>query len=276
MGAETSPRELFLGASGERLHYLEWGTSENPPLILLHALGPLVTAWTWGHLGASLADRFRVLALEQRGFGESDRAPEYSLDQMVEDLDRFARALGLPHFSLLGHSMGGTVAYLFAERYPDRLVKIVIEDTAPPEKPPTPRPVPELTPEAFESFDQLIGRLKDQPGAPPEPELRELIRPAITQRADGRWIRRLDPALLPAIFAELNDPDPGWWEELHRITAPTLLVLGANSSYVSREAADRVLAAIPNCRVATVPEAGHGVHIDQPEGFLSTVRSFLL
>jgi pimeloyl-ACP methyl ester carboxylesterase len=122
--------------------------------------------------------------------------------------------------------MGGTVAYLFAERYPDRLVKIVIEDTAPPEEPPTPRPVPELTPEAFESFDQLVGRLKDQPGAPPEPELRELIRPAITQRADGRWIRRLDPALLPAIFAELNDPDPGWWEELHRITAPTLLVLG--------------------------------------------------
>jgi pimeloyl-ACP methyl ester carboxylesterase len=172
--------------------------------------------------------------------------------------------------------MGGTVAYLFAERYPDRLVKIVIEDTAPPEKPPTPRPVPELTPEAFESFDQLIGRLKDQPGAPPEPELRELIRPAITQRADGRWIRRLDPALLPAIFAELNDPGPGWWKELHRITAPTLLVLGANSSNVSREAADRVLAAIPNCRVATVPEAGHGVHIDQPEGFLSTVRSFLL
>jgi pimeloyl-ACP methyl ester carboxylesterase len=122
----------------------------------------------------------------------------------------------------------------------------------------------------------LIGQLKDQPGAQPEPELRELVHPAIRQRADGRWIRRLDPALLPAIFAELNDPDPGWWEALHRITAPTLLVLGANSSHVSREAADRILAAIPNCRVATVPEAGHGVHIDQPKEFMSTVRSFLL
>ncbi len=103
-----------------------------------------------------------------------------------------------------------------------------------------------------------------------------MIRRAIPQRADGRWIRRLDPALLPAIFGELNNPDPGWWEKLHRITAPTLLVLGANSSYVSRDAADRVLTAIPNCRVATVPEAGHGVHSDRPERFLSTVRSFLL
>jgi esterase len=276
MGVDGRPRDHFLSVPGGRLHYLEWGAAEDPPLILLHALGPLVTAWTWKRFATGLADRLRVLAPDQRGFGQSDRASRYSFDLMVEDLNSFASGLGLAPFSLVGHSMGGTVAYLFAQRHPERVAKLVIEDTAPPERPTTPRPVPELTPEAFESFDELIERLRQQPGAPPEPELSELIRPAVVRRGDGRWIRRVDPALFPAIFAELNDPDPGWWAGLHRISAPTLLVLGANSSYVSSAARGRVAAAIKDCRVATVAEAGHGVRIDQPEAFLSIVRSFLL
>jgi len=276
MGVDSRPRDHFLSVPGGRLHCLEWGAADNPPLILLHALGPLVTAWTWKHFATGVADRFRVLALEQRGFGQSDRASRYSFDLMAEDLHSLASGLGLARFNLVGHSMGGTVAYLFAQRHPDRLAKLVLEDTAPPEKPSTPRPVPELTPEAFESFDELIERLRQQPGAPPEPELRELIRPAVVRRGDGRWIRRVDPGLFPSIFGELNDPDPGWWAGLHRISAPTLLVLGANSSSVSPAARGRVLAAIKDCRIATVAEAGHGVHVDKPDAFLSVVRTFLL
>ncbi|MCZ8519609.1 MULTISPECIES: alpha/beta fold hydrolase [Paenibacillus] len=125
---ETRVQRIDL--NGYLFQYRETGERSAPPLIALHALGH--QAESWDEVAAGLADRYRVLALDQRGHGGSARTGSYSFERMCEDLHLFADALGLGQFTLMGHSMGGTVSYLFSETYPSRIERLVLEDTPPP------------------------------------------------------------------------------------------------------------------------------------------------
>ena len=118
MASPTEPRDATPPLRGFRLHYVEWGDPAAPPLVLLH--GITGHARTWDTLALALADRWRVLALDQRGHGDSEAAPDgdYTVGAMADDLGAFADALGLPTFSLLGLSMGGRVAMGFAGAHP--------------------------------------------------------------------------------------------------------------------------------------------------------------
>jgi len=112
--------------------YAEYGDRGAMPLVLLHGM-PRDHS-TWAGLAPDLAaEGFRVIAPDQRGHGASARTPGYSLELMRQDLLELAEALGLDRFVLGGHSMGGTVATLFAERYPDRLAGLIVVDSPPPD-----------------------------------------------------------------------------------------------------------------------------------------------
>src|SRR3954468_9930693 len=100
---------------GAAISYWETGDEYNTPVVLLHGLGS--DADTWAEVGTALADRYRVLAPDQRGHGDSEHTAEYSFELLRDDLYRLVDALDLRRFVLVGHSMGGTVAALFAERH---------------------------------------------------------------------------------------------------------------------------------------------------------------
>ena len=123
---------------GLHFRYRESGEASRPALILLHQLGS--DGGDWDAVAAALDDRFRVLALDQRGHGDSARTPSYSFEEMRDDVLAFGDALGLQRFSLIGHSMGGTVAFLIAEAAPDRVERLVVEDTPPPQGASLPEP----------------------------------------------------------------------------------------------------------------------------------------
>jgi pimeloyl-ACP methyl ester carboxylesterase len=116
--------EISLG--GETFHYRETGAEDAPPLVLLHAMGE--QASDWDDFAAAVADRYRVLALTQRGHGRSPYSGGYSYARMRDDLLLFVDALGLATFTLIGHSLGGAVAIRFAQAHPDRLTRLVLED----------------------------------------------------------------------------------------------------------------------------------------------------
>ncbi|MED2974368.1 alpha/beta hydrolase [Fictibacillus sp. B-59209] len=103
--------------------------------MALHALGE--SSESWDNSAAVLGEKYRVLALDQRGHAGSARFDTYTIELMCEDLLHFANAMDLEQFTLMGHSMGGLVSYLFAETYPSRLERLIIEDIVPPsdEKP---------------------------------------------------------------------------------------------------------------------------------------------
>jgi pimeloyl-ACP methyl ester carboxylesterase len=133
---------------GIRLAYQVSGSPEAPPLVLLHALGEGATDWD-GVLSA-FARNWRVYALDQRGHGRSDWPGDYSLELMRADVLGFLDALALDRVDLIGHSMGGIVAYLFAEEHPERVGRLVLEDVAAPL--PRKRPVP-MRPDGELAYD---------------------------------------------------------------------------------------------------------------------------
>src|SRR5436853_7236675 len=105
--ATVEPRDKRVALDEVELHYAEWGDAANPPMVLLH--GFMAHARTWDLFARDLARDYRVLALDQRGHGDTGPAPgdSYATDDYVGDVERFAAALGLGRFVLVGMSMGG-------------------------------------------------------------------------------------------------------------------------------------------------------------------------
>ncbi|TWP51645.1 alpha/beta hydrolase [Lentzea tibetensis] len=206
------------------------------PVVLLHALGS--TAGTWDDFAARLAAHGRhVLAVDLRGHGQSSWAEKYSLELMCDDVLGFLDDHGVEQADVVGHSMGGRVAVLLAQREPGRVRRLVVEDTPPP------------------------------PERPPQEPLAPVAEPSEPLPFDWR--------LIEPIMTELRSPDAGWWERLNAITTPTLLVSGGPSSHVSVDALARMSEAIADCLLVTVQDAGHRVHSAKPDEFWSAVAPFL-
>ena len=125
---ETRVNQIEL--NGLTFQYRESGEPSGPPVVALHALGE--SAESWDQVASILGEKYRVLALDQRGHGGSVRTSTYTFELMCDDLFHFANAMNLGRFTLIGHSMGGTVSYLFAEAYPSRIERLIVEDTPPP------------------------------------------------------------------------------------------------------------------------------------------------
>jgi len=112
--APARVRRVDLGGLGFR--YWELGSTDATRVLLLHALGR--DADDWLAVGRALCDRWRVIALDQRGHGGSARPGAYGFELMRDDLAALVDALSLGRIGMIGHSMGGVVAYLYAEAHP--------------------------------------------------------------------------------------------------------------------------------------------------------------
>jgi esterase len=125
----SPPTDRFCRVDDLRLHYLDWGTEGLPPMVLLH--GFAVTAHAWDFFSLTARTSFHVHALDHRGHGESEWAPEgdYRRERHAADLVAFVRALGLSSLVLIGHSLGGSVALLAAAQMPEHVQALVIVDS---------------------------------------------------------------------------------------------------------------------------------------------------
>ncbi len=270
----------YLLAGGLRLHHRDWtGPSpEAPTVVLLH--GFTGHARTWDTLAQALSARYRVLALDARGHGESSWDPDgaYGVDEQVGDVVAVLGALGLSSVSALGLSMGGrTVTNLAAVRA-DLVDRLVIVDIGPVVAAAGAARIGASVsaPDVFDTPEDAFVAARAANPVPPEDALRHRIRNNLLLRPDGRWTWRWDPALRGSGRSNLPRPDPAaQWELLGSITAPTLVVRGAQSDVLAAEDAARMVRDIADCTLVEVADAGHTVPLDQPERFLDTVRPFL-
>ena len=278
MTPSSEPRDHSLTLRGIRFHYVEWGVAAGRPLVLLH--GITGHARTWDHLAASFGPGWRVLALDQRGHGDSEPAPDrdYGVGAMSEDVAAFADALRLDRFTLLGLSMGGRVSMAYAAAHPARLERLVIVDIAPDIHPPGMARIRTMMANAPEAIESEEWAVETSAAANPRADLGELrhrIKHAIRRGPDGVLTWKYDRELREMMRRGGRRETLDLWACLPRITCPTLLIRGAESDVYSPELAQRMLAALPDGRVVEVPGAGHTVPGDRPEQFADLVRRFL-
>jgi pimeloyl-ACP methyl ester carboxylesterase len=271
-GATVRDETLLL--NGLRFHYRDWGDPEAPPLVLLHAYTQ--HARSWDTVARALADRFRVLALDQRGHGESDLATDYHEQRLVDDFAAFVHALGLARFSAVGFSIGGNGACAYAVLHPDQVERLVLVECftegIEPEAVAHLR-ILQTLPETFAAPEDAAAAFRPLAPYAPEEELLGWMAGGLAQGPDGRFGWHYDPGLRrPGPPGRLVASMDVFWERLAQVRCPTLLIVGADS-WMPEPVAQA--ARNPRVRTATIPDAGHWVPLDNPTGFLSAVRPFL-
>ena len=272
LGCETARRRSVV--VGElSLSFLEWGTAGRPTLCFLH--GGSAHAHWFDRVAPAFNDRFHVIALDQRGHGESEWAkpPAYATENFAADLLGFIDALGLGQVVVIGHSMGGHNAMAFSAWHPDRVRALVIIDSRPMiptdrldrlrrrgERTLRPYPSREAAAQSF----RLVPRETNA-----DPALLAHIGAAGVVERDGAWVYRFDPAS----NAERRPVDA--WTLLDRITAPTLIARGELSPVLPRDMADKLRAAIRGASLVEIPASYHHLVLDNPAAFVVELDRFV-
>lgn len=268
----TKVRDDYILLDQIRFHFRDWGEHDAPPIVLLH--GGTGHARAWDSLARAMSSDYRVLAFDQRGHGESGWATAYSTAAMAADLAAFVTALGLRSFDLLGHSMGGMNAIVYAAQLPPALRRLVIVDIGPDfAGQGVNQPLPPARPhETFASPEEALSRARAANPRADGSALEHRTRANLMLTESGRWTWRHDPEIARTRPPGASDEV---WEMWRRIAAPALLVRGGESRILSAEAAARMVREHQDCRLVEVPGAGHSVPLDAPEAFLAAVRTFL-
>ncbi|MGQ9589735.1 MAG: alpha/beta fold hydrolase [Planctomycetota bacterium] len=248
------------------LHALDLGGEGNPPLIILHGL--LGSSRNWRKAGADLAAYFHVLALDIRNHGLSPRSPEQTFEAMAGDVLASLDDRGLERVHLLGHSLGGKVAMLFACRHPERTRVLYVVDIAP--KPyPTDR-------RAFDALLRLELRgLTSRAEAEarlardiPDRSLRLFLLSNLARDAAGEFFWQANlPVLADALPALRQAPlGPG-----DRFLGRAVFIAGGRSDFVTEADRPAILERFPNAAFEVLAETGHYPHVEAREGFVRAV-----
>ena len=270
--SQTPYADRYATVNGLRLHYLDWGASAKPALILLHGIAR--HAHTFDHLASNLARDYHVIALDMRGHGDSAWSPEgaYLVEDYVKDLEGLVAQLGLRKLTLLGNSTGGRVVQVFAGLHPDLVERLIVEDVGP-ERPQDiadsfARRVQQEA-NGWASEDELVAQLVMQNRRTPEPLLRTYAHFGLKPQANGRLVWKRDPNLVKGfVSTEL-------WAQVSKITSPTLYVIGGGSRIVPAETQQRLKQTLRDCEIVTMPGLGHYPNEEDTPGFLVILNKFL-
>lgn len=264
------------------------GPANGPPLLLIHGV---TRCWQdWSVLLPQLTQRWRVIALDLRGHGASERSNlgEYLIRDFAADAVRFLELLGGEPVVVFGHSLGAMVAAVVAAHAPGRVRALVLED------PPGTTLAERVRESPFHlqfagiqrllatprSVDDLTRALADlpvrRPGDGAVVKFSELRDPAAL-RFSAECLLKMDPSVLEPLLAGRWLDGLDWFAELPRIACPTLLLRAdpALGGMLSAVEAERVAACIPVCRRVDLPGIGHNIHSTQPQRTLELVNSFL-
>ena len=254
-----------------KLSYEEFGSVENPPLIILH--GFFASSRNWRHIAKQFANKYHVFVLDLRNHGLSAHAAQMDYPVMADDLGGFLYQAGLQQARILGHSMGGKVAMWFALHWPEKVEKLIVVDIAPVNY----QHSYKLMIEALKSLplDQINNRKQAETqlqDAIPELNFRQfLLQNLDLHDGEYRWRINLDifENAAPAIT---GFPDA---RQLPPFTDPCLFLIGGKSHHVKPEHHQAIDALFPNCQLDVIATAGHWLHAEQPQQFFSLVDEFL-
>lgn len=253
-----------------RLHLASWD-GDGPPVLLVHGMG---AHWRWwDEVAPLLAAETRPVALDLRGHGDSGWRDDsaYSVASFVEDLEEARHALGWERFALVGHSLGARVALEYAAAHPERLTSLAVIDFLV-EGWQGGRGFDRAKARAqpyYEDRETAVARFRLQPpGTTLAPEALRRLGEASVKKTDAGWTWKFDWRCFGVGVGPV-------WPALERIKARSLVVRGADSALMDQKAAERVAAALPSGRAASVSGAHHHVPLDAPVPLARLLLEFL-
>lgn len=276
---DAEPEDKFVDANGLRFHYLDWGNAGKPQMLLLHGFAQQCHSWDF--VALAFTDRFHVVALDLRGHGDSDWAPDgdYSPETQQNDIKGVVNELGLKNFVLMGLSMGGRNSFTYASNNPEEVRAVVIVDAGPENQRAGTQNIRRFVQQddELDSIDAFVDRVMEYNPRRDPVQLRGSLAHNLKELPNGKWTWKYDKALRGGNRRMGQDPEmtQRLWGYLENLACPTLVVKGDQSDIMASETAEEMQRRIPNGRLATVSNAGHLVMGDNPAGFEAAVTEFL-
>ena len=272
---EPEITSIFLrGIEAEHIHVQRCGPTAAVPLVMIHGYGE--GAYVWTNVIRHFHRSYAMVAIDLPGHGRSNHRPggNYATPSMVEEVTAILDQMGLERFILIGHSWGGEIALRLAAQTPQRVLGIVVVDTGPEDNPEAMEHVRSslnLSMRHYRSVDEYARWLmENRPLASPS-DIKRIAHEATRRRDDGMFELRLDAALTRRPRTRRDS----LWPILPKIEADVLLVRGQMSGVLSVPMAEKMGRGLRRCRLRTVARAGHGVMLDNPQGFISILSPFL-
>ncbi len=282
-------REGAIASNGVSIHYLDWGPPADRPedgaqsLILIHATGFLAALWR--PIAEQLSSSFRVVAMDQRGHGDSDKpADGYTFELLADDTQRLITKLGLESPLVAGHSSGGTTVVVHADKYPGVIQRSVLIE------PILPRPewydAPHTNPNALAegarkrravrpSRDEMFEAFRTRPMFERwrEDILHAYVDEGAADRDDGQVELKCPPEVEAQFFEAVTEVNA--WPNLGKFTMPTLVLWGAESHLITGGYADQVDEALPNAETVLVDGTTHFLPQERPDEIARLMQQFL-
>jgi pimeloyl-ACP methyl ester carboxylesterase len=275
---DISYRSCNIVLRRQRFHFLEWGDRAAPTIVLLH--GGHQSAHSWDLVSLHLAEHYHVLALDQRGHGDSEwaRDVEYTNHAMALDAGAFLDAMGLEKPILIGHSMGGRNGMLLTRQDPSRLRALVIVDVGPELSDRGRAAIAGFVQEnqEFEDLEHFVANVRKYDPYRSREHIERTVKYNMLQRADGKFVSKCDsnPRRLGIVRGQ-GPLENITLEEAGAFDLPVLVVRGERSNILAPDAAERFRDALPRGQLVTVPNCGHNVHGQNTAGFIAALGDFL-
>jgi len=244
---------------------------KGKPLIIAH--GYFGMSDNWKTMAKRFANNFEVHIIDQRNHGRSFHSDDFNYDLLVEDLYQYVKHYKLNNILLLGHSMGGKMAMLFAVTFPDIVNKLVVVDIVPKYYPPH----HEFILKALNAVDfnkittrrevaQILRQYIDEEG------VIQFLLKNVYWKTKTQLAFRFNVASLTENNNEICEPLPSFTT----FDKPTLFLKGENSGYINQDDTALIKAHFSKAKIITVKNSGHWVHVDNPDDFYDNVSHFLL
>ena len=273
-----------------RLHYVDWGNQEAPPLVLVHGGRDHCRNWDW--VAQALRKDWHIIAPDLRGHGDSDWTSDgnYRMGNYIYDLAQLIHQQNLAPVTLVSHSLGGNIALRYAGLYPELVNKVVAIEglgfspqmMAERAKKPFEQRMREWVddqrelagrlPRKYASIEEAFKRMQNENKHLSPEQARHLTIHGVNQNEDGTYSWKFDNYVRswPPYDMPQADVEKLW----SLITCPTCLVHG-EESWASNPAEDGRIAHFQNATVKSFENAGHWVHHDRLDDFISLLRNFL-
>ena len=261
----------MISVDGIDVSFWERGARGNHALILIHGLGDC--ARSWDYFAQAMADRFRVISLDSRGHGESDKSlgEKYSLDDYERDVQILVEKLELGSLILVGHGNGGRIALSYTQNNPDKIRGLVIADSNIEPKGGSSRffPLDIKCSLSDDSLEPFIDILKDRQPLSSRNVLLHQANVLTCTPKEGTRDWKFDRAVMK------NNDQSDLSSQWKSLKCPTLLLRGRQSNVVSHEEAVKMKENLSLCSLVELEGGGHWLYQESPGSFESAIRWFL-